>query len=169
MMDITGQPVAFQEPSPGRRAKYWKQLSTLQRAILSFASHRRAFPGPLSDGVDAYYSEILANLFGWTDSRGPSALNGAGKRFDPSSIDRGEYRAVRNALSRACLRLESRGLVEIRRGGSQRWSGVRITDTGLRIANPESWEWFAEARRVTPEDMGRRIAALEGKVDANRC
>jgi hypothetical protein len=93
-------------------------LSRLQRWILSESRHR----GQL------YQADILERYFGWSsdhaiDSERPP-------RFSSEAIGRRQYHKVRVTLSRACLRLQQRGLLTCLQGPWFYGASVVITHAG---------------------------------------
>lgn len=94
---------------------------------------------PNRRGVDVNYAEVLAAVYGFTDRWGqPARLRRAdgelryGQHFSRTRLGAGRYDAAVVAVSKACGRLEARGLVVCVRGGC--WAGVDLTETGLELA-----------------------------------
>lgn len=94
---------------------------------------------PNRRGVDANYAEVLAAVYGFTNRWGqPARLQRAdgGLRdvhhFSRVRVGAGRYDAAVVAVSKACRRLEARGLVVCIRAGC--WAGVDLTETGLELA-----------------------------------
>jgi hypothetical protein len=106
-------------------------LSRLQWFILKKATRQRR----------VYHCEVLAEYFGWKTSSHISCpepwkrdeeglLENPGRHyFSPTEIGTKHYRVTRATLSRACARLEDRGLV-ISIARYSKWAGVEITDQG---------------------------------------
>jgi hypothetical protein len=98
-------------------------LSKLQRYILAEAV----------TGHRTHYCKILAGFFGWETAWASPARRSPTpgcRNFDPNEIGRKRYRSAVAALSRACRRLEARGLVTCLQGAYSHWSAVEITDKG---------------------------------------
>jgi hypothetical protein len=101
-------------------------LSDLQRYVLAEAGKRSR----------VYYAEVLAGFYGWRPRR-ELARDAEGKlrspgswHFSPRKVGENRYNKAMAALSRACARLGTRGLVTCLKGVSSRWAGVEITDKG---------------------------------------
>src|SRR5262245_37978144 len=126
-------------------------LSDLQRYILHEAGKRRR----------VYYVEIMAGFFGfptiqplrrWGDEwfkerfkgedekhperRGELVLPGS-HYFSPAGIGIRRYRPAKVSLTRHCLRLQQRGLVQCLQGQAH-WSGVGIGDQGRQWLSANS-------------------------------
>jgi hypothetical protein len=126
-------------------------LSDLQRFIVAEAGRR----GRL------YYADVLHHFFGFPPSRGalryhkpsdrvgqsgppafdPSSWADGGQlahpgnqKFSPAQVGRQRYHSVCASLSRACLRLQARGLVTCLRGAMSHWAGVELTDKGRELS-----------------------------------
>ncbi len=106
-------------------------LSDLQSWILTEAGRRKHL----------CHADVLYHFFRFEPEFGlsyePSAWEEGGslkdptmRRFDPAAIGRSRYRVAQASLSRACARLESRGLVSRVGGAYTHWSGVAITQKG---------------------------------------
>jgi hypothetical protein len=143
------------------RQNMGRGLSKLQRFILHKASKIRR----------VHYPIILVEFFGWEpdpDRRnyrlvkeGDLCANLAARKLEPAKPDEigslknprchifsrkmiGEkkYRSTMASLSRACLRLEDRGLVTCLVGARSHWSGVELTDAGRAWLSANSKETF---------------------------
>jgi hypothetical protein len=123
-----------------------KKLSRLQKQILLLALENklregRAFPEEEDGGADVYYAEILATVYGFPPT-GPlrQGYDPAGRRlaggwkFSPGEIGQARYNAAQAAVSRAMLRLHSRGLAVCVWGAISHWSGCSLTSAGLEAA-----------------------------------
>jgi len=106
-------------------------MSKLQRFILTKAAQQPR----------VYHAEVLRTYFGWKQSARKLWLNWKRdnqgnlknpgvQRFSTAEIGIKRYRIVQATLSRACFRLEARGLVTRVSGARACWSGVEITDKG---------------------------------------
>jgi hypothetical protein len=122
-------------------------LSKLQRHILMTAGRQQR----------VYYADVLERYFGWKpaprrdrtarsleryregdtfDGRTVTAdeigmLKYPGSQyFSRRQIGEATYSKTMATLSRACLRLERRGLVKCLQGKISHWAGVEITDRG---------------------------------------
>jgi hypothetical protein len=101
-------------------------LSDLQRWILRRAGSVRNVP----------HADIMAGFFKMQPKRALQYDKDGilrwpgGKYFDPQQIGAARYRAIQATISRACTRLEVRGLVVRLVGYYSHWSGVAITDKG---------------------------------------
>ncbi len=136
----TETPVAPEETGTPQRRK----LSKLQKQILALAlgnklREERAFD--MGSGADVFYSEILATVYGFPLERPLREVAGdfagmrtGGHRFDPKRIGKARYNAAQAAVSRAVLRLESRGLVLWARSVCSHWSGCDLTPAGFEYA-----------------------------------
>jgi hypothetical protein len=109
-------------------------LSELQGWIL-----RVAAVGPLQR------KEICLHYFGWeptialaNPNRIPTWWHGS-KIFDPDRIGRAEYNRVMATISRACRRLEARGLITQAAGAFSNWHRVEITDAGRAYLSVKSF------------------------------
>lgn len=120
-------------------------LSTLQKTILRLALEGRDYetlrprePNNRWNGVDVYTAEIFAVAFlgnhdsvatrkEWADCPGA-------QKFSLREIGEKEYRAAKASISRAIRRLEERGLVTASVGAFSRWTGVALTEAGLKVA-----------------------------------
>jgi hypothetical protein len=125
-------------------------LSTLQKTILrtAYRGYSRRQGKNRQTGADAYYAEILHEHYGWQPVLGPLRSKGDaaaaaeedgcsfhhGPHFDREQIGHKPYKAAQAALSRAVLRLVRRGLVDARQGARSRWSGVNLTEAGVKEA-----------------------------------
>src|SRR5262245_41447125 len=105
-------------------------LSPLQRHILTEAAKQRRL----------YYVEILVSYFGWKPTNpiirygqhhsfpaGPrneagSIVGPGSQHFSRTEIGEQTYRKVMATLSRACQRLDARGLVTCLSGVHSRWA-----------------------------------------------
>jgi hypothetical protein len=106
-------------------------LSKLQRFILTKAAQQPRL----------YYAEVLCTYFGWKvtarklwvdwkrDEQG-NLKNPGVQRFSRAEIGIKHYRTVQATLSRACIRLEARGLVTRVPGARSCSCAVEITDKG---------------------------------------
>src|SRR5262245_18926012 len=93
-------------------------LSDLQQWILRRASGQKQLIN----------HEILSGFFGWRyRRRGPHPED---NKFSPGNVGDSRYHSVHVVVSRSCLRLSERGLVERWHRQSYRWSSVKITDAG---------------------------------------
>ncbi|HZZ79829.1 MAG TPA: hypothetical protein VFE62_15025 [Gemmataceae bacterium] len=124
-------------------------LSKLQRFILVEASRRERL----------HHADVLYHFFKFPLGKSFTAVNAAmdyrvgpvtmtsagtpstwgtggtlraagGQRFDPDAIGRSKYNSAQASISRACARLEARGLVKRVTGLYSHWAGVEITDKG---------------------------------------
>jgi hypothetical protein len=115
-------------------------LSSLQRFLLAESGRR----GRL------YYADVLRHYFGFRPAvameyekpgeagrDGPSSWEDGGtlcepgrQHFRPRDIGVRRYRSALASLSRACLRLDHRGLVKALQGAMSHWAGVEITAKG---------------------------------------
>jgi len=125
-------------------------LSKLQTDILKFAAQR-----PM-----AYYAELLKCLFGWKPTKyGFTYEEGrfvpSGPKFSKKAIGVKRYRSNMVSLSRACIRLERRGLVEMQVAARSHWSAVKITEAGrLTVDSPER---FPESQPLVISQRGMRM------------
>jgi hypothetical protein len=116
-------------------------LSDLQRFILRRAGEQHRL----------YYAEIYVAYFGWPptqplrrhDGTDPQLVAGSladpgTLRFDPDTIGRERYHSTAVVVSRACSRLEERGLVTCLQATLSHWSGVAITDAGRAWLSADS-------------------------------
>jgi hypothetical protein len=92
-------------------------LSDLQRFILVRAATTERL----------YYADVLEGFFGWVPR---PATGPGGHRFSRREIGEAAYRKAMASLSRACRRLEWRGLVTRLCGQLSHWSAVEITEKG---------------------------------------
>ena len=53
------------------------------------------------------------------------------KVFEPEGIGRAKYNTATAAVSRAVLRLQSRGLARCMQGDISHWSGINLTPAGI--------------------------------------
>lgn len=118
------------------------KLSKLQKTILALAAEAREQRH--GNGVDVYYSQILAEAFGFPHKcdrypHVPCRWVG-GQHFSRTEIGERRYDAAAASVSRAVRRLEQRGLVTVYVGRSCRWSGVALTDEAVKTEEkfPES-------------------------------
>lgn len=113
------------------------KLSRLQRFILTAADRNRTSEAraDASKGADLYYSEIMADWFGFEPTNDPRGQ--ASQHFDLSTIGKKRYSAASASISRAVLRLQARGLVTCLRGSIARWSGVSLTPQGAKAAKKQ--------------------------------
>jgi hypothetical protein len=124
-------------------------LSKLQRFIVTEAARRDRL----------YYADVLHHYYGFPPrrplryekiTRRTKYINGysspdndasswedggtlrfvRSQKFQSETIGERRYHAAHAALSRACRRLEARGLVTWLRGTFSHWAGVEITDKG---------------------------------------
>jgi hypothetical protein len=121
------------------------KLSKLQRFILAAAlrNRTREVRSHDSNGADLYYAEIMVGHFGFeptTDPRGDH-----GQHFDLAAIGKRRYAAASAAISRAALRLGTRGLVRCLKGTVSRWSGLSLTSEGSALASAGATEIQKEA------------------------
>jgi hypothetical protein len=127
-------------------------LSKLQRFIVTEAAKRKRL----------YYADICYHFFGWplselrseswhprmryyvgeienrveTTWEAGGTLGSPGtQRFDRDVIGVKRYRSVLTIISRACLRLGDRGLVQCLKGETSHWSAVEITNKGREFLN----------------------------------
>jgi hypothetical protein len=111
-------------------------LSKLQTDILKFAAKR-----PM-----AHYAELLKHLFGWEPTKykftyEDGRFRPSGQFFSKKEIGAKRYRSNMASLSRACVRLEHRGLVVIYSATISHWSAVKITDAGrIVVDSPQKIE-----------------------------
>jgi hypothetical protein len=127
-------------------------LSELQQSILRLAYRNRlerldriaeSEPGSHEyrvytqgvHSVDLYYAEVLREHFGW-DVRGwwdpeREPRPKRGQNFSMREIGERRYRSAQTSLSRAVVRLETRGLVERRQ---HYLAGLDLTDQGVEEA-----------------------------------
>lgn len=118
-------------------------LSKLQRHILEQSARQER----------VYYDEILIGFFGFqpTRRRWPFDSNKTGHKtgqnFRVKDIGEAKYRCARASLSRACFRLDQRGLVRHIQGAFALWSGVMITDKGREYLSVTTRENFASSNR----------------------
>ena len=108
-------------------------LSKLQMEILKFAAKR-----PM-----AHYAELLKSLFGWEPVRHAftykeDEFQPGSQRFSKKEIGEKRYCSNMASLSRACVRLERRGLVNILAATISHWSAVKITDAGRLMVDPRA-------------------------------
>jgi hypothetical protein len=134
------------ELTPIPEAKSAAKLSRLQKQILLMALANRTKESRTDEGggADLYYSEILATVYGFKPTRplryGDHYGEHAGQRipggqkFDRQAIGPARYNRAQAAISRAMLRLHSRGLVICSYGVRSRWSGCSLTPAGLAIS-----------------------------------
>jgi hypothetical protein len=95
-----------------------------------------------------YHTDVLIHFFGWEPKspawydglcEGGSWEEGGGLRlagrqhFDPDRVGRKHHRVVMASLSRACRRLERRGLVWCLQGAYSNWAAVEITALGKEL------------------------------------
>ncbi len=122
-------------------------LSDLQKAILRIAlrqqeAHAAEAAGlvasfgrePSAYGCDVQHKDVLAEHFGFQKRKAKMFSFEEPDRFDRQAIGPAIYNRAEAALSRAIVRLESRGLVHRAQGAVARWSGATLTDEGLRVA-----------------------------------
>jgi hypothetical protein len=126
-------------------------LSELQRHILMTAGcQRRVY---YADVLERYFGWKPAPRWGRTvrsleryrkgdttyDENGKRAVtadeigmlkNPGSQHFSRRTIGEATYSKTMATLSRACLRLERRGLVKCLQGACSHWAGVEITDQG---------------------------------------
>lgn len=125
-------------------------LSDLQRFVLTRALENAQAEGRAVDerrGADLYTREALHGFYGW-----PLVPHAAGRLRDNPTIgvslvglgmlvfkiapaDRARFRANTVAVSKACARLEERGLVARLFGLHARWAGVSLTEAGRAQAS----------------------------------
>ena len=99
-------------------------ISELQRWILEEARAR----GRL------YYSDICEGYYGWKQHSSYGSHGGPGcNKFSREEIGKAEYNRVMATISRACLRLERRGLVRCIRG-LVRWAAVEPVSSTEALA-----------------------------------
>lgn len=123
-------------------------LSDQQKTILRVAYQgrlRRMEIRIVGPEIDALVPELLAACFGW-EPRSPfrrpwreagedcERLNAGQHFFSRESIGRDTYNAARASMSRALRRLAARGLLEVEQGLYCGWTGVWLTEAGLRVA-----------------------------------
>jgi hypothetical protein len=114
-------------------------LSDLQQWIL----RRAARQGQL------YNHEILSGFYGWRPSRrGPRPED---IRFSPGLVGQ-RYGSVRAAVSRACRRLEDRGLVTCFTQATRRWAAVAISEAGRHWVELHWPDEHCTARLAGPTD-----------------
>jgi len=113
------------------------RLSDLQRSILRLAYRNRVAEGRTGDEwkvADVYYVEVLVDHFKFpaprADLRSPE-----GKSFKRDGSTGRAIASANAALSRAVRRLAARGLCLAMCGRRTRWSGVNLTDAGVRVAS----------------------------------
>jgi hypothetical protein len=111
-------------------------LSKLQRWLLDHAQQNRLAErrDAKSKGADLYFGEVLHGYYGFPyEFRGDVERNprrdlqGGSQMFNPTVIGRSRYNAANAALSRACTRLEQRGLVVVLHGACSHWAGIRLS------------------------------------------
>lgn len=124
------------------------RLSILQKWMLERALENRRAEGrdANSNGADLYYREVLGGFYEFPFSvyrsfqgspqeflrgKGEPALLPGDQVFDPGRIGRGRYDAAQAAVSRAALRLQSRGLVECKKGAISHWAGINLTESRI--------------------------------------
>jgi hypothetical protein len=116
-------------------------LSDLQRAILRLAIANHNTPIRARDdsgGTDVTYAEVLISHYNFPRTCScprDDIREYGGQKFSMKQIGEKRYRAAMAAVSRAFLRLESRGLIERNRGAFRLWSGGVITEAGKIAAN----------------------------------
>lgn len=87
-----------------------------------------------------YYADILIGFYGWRPTREPQRHGDGSLRmpgehlFSMHGIGVKKYRSAQASISRACRRLQDRGLVECLQGSRARWSGVEVTEAGRDYA-----------------------------------
>jgi hypothetical protein len=74
-------------------------------------------------------------VFGWERGRGRWRSSPGSQKFDRRDIGAQTYDAVLAAVSRSVRRLEDRGLVQRVSGALTHWSGLNLTEDGVRMAN----------------------------------
>jgi hypothetical protein len=133
-------------------------LSNLQRFLLAESNRRPRL----------YYADVLRHYFGFRPAakmeyHKPREADPAFTRGDPSSWEDGgqlhcpggqkfrprdigvrRYRSALASLSRACRRLQSRGLVELICGGYSHWAGVEITAKGRQEVYRLIWSHYCQ-------------------------
>jgi len=115
-----------------------RPLSKLQTWILEHARVNRLAEhrDGESRGADLYYKEVLAGFYGFPYDRyrnpecDPLRKSLGSQRFHPDQIGRPKYNAACAAISRACSRLEQRGLVRVMTGACSHWAGVSLAQLG---------------------------------------
>jgi hypothetical protein len=116
-------------------ANMGRGLSELQRYILAEAGTKRRL----------YYTEVLVGYFKWvarhpvvfhvadlpgTECKKGEMCSPGDQYFSRRQIGEPVYRKTMTTLSRACGRLEARGLVRCLVGSRSHWSGVETTEAG---------------------------------------
>jgi hypothetical protein len=119
-----------------------KGLSELQKRILVLAyqnhsKESRPEPGTAVLGADLYKNEVLAQVFDLplqSDIRTPGGeRDPAGWHFSKRALGQ-KYNAAQASVARAFRRLEDRELAVRLVGSVSGWSGIDLTDEGLRVA-----------------------------------
>lgn len=119
-------------------------LSDLQRSILMLAAQNRFGRARQREGaierLDLTPAEVYVTVFGWDydvrERRRSQAERASerGKHFISREIGVNQYNCVRASVCRAFERLRKRGYVERWAGAWSKWSGIVLTDEGLKIA-----------------------------------
>lgn len=124
-------------PPPRSDRDRLADLSDLQLAILRHArSHRLTNPG---HAIDLYNAEVCSEHFGWRPTRPIRDAAGdirPGTVFDRTAIGLRLYTSVSGRINHAVKCLDQFGLV--RRILGRGWSGLTLTDEGLRLISTET-------------------------------
>jgi hypothetical protein len=85
--------------------------------------------------VDLYYAEALCTIWGWhSQADWPIWVTPSARQFSKRRIGARRYTTARVILTRACERLEARGLVQRRGGAYVNWNGIQLTTFGAQLA-----------------------------------
>jgi hypothetical protein len=111
-------------------------LSELQRYILREAGKRER----------VYHVEVMTGFFHFptvkklqrNEDGTLRADSGNARNFSPEAIGVGKYRTAKVSLTRACQRLERRGLVQCVRGALGQWAAVKLTEEGRKYVSDNS-------------------------------
>jgi hypothetical protein len=130
-----------------------RSLSKLQRFILAEAARRPRL----------HYTDVLHHFFGFQSRRqlvyttengtrsswdeGGQLDGPAGQKFSPKEIGERRYHYALASLSRACTRLQARGMVICIHGVLAHWAAVKITDAGR--------EWLTVNKVVISPQVNR--------------
>jgi hypothetical protein len=128
-------------------------LSDLECYILAAAAGRPR----------VYHAEVLAGFFGWRTLRplqyeDGRLLSPGSPRFSAARIGKSRYNEAKNALRRACRRLEEGGLVTYLTGPGRRGSAVEITDKGRQWLSVNTREAGPDCQAPDATSSGARPA-----------
>lgn len=128
-------------------------LSKLQWRILELASDAlEPLHGDAEEGTEhplLKYAVILTDCYGW-----PQVAEND-QRLRRALIGKERYHAGMAAVSRACIRLEARGLVSIFSGSASRWSGIALTEQGRVLVRMRN-SFLARQRHRPPPTVIKR-------------